>query len=88
VQNPNWNPFRTVRSEVQLGKTRINVNSLTGVQVSGIITGMILIIGGDETNPRLQNEDKIAVTCSTAINLRNLVEEYKETNLLPNFQLK
>jgi hypothetical protein len=72
VQNPNWTPFRTVRSEKQLGKTR-NMNSLTGVQVSGIITGMILSTGGDETNPRLQTEEKIAVTCATAINIRNLV---------------
>jgi translation initiation factor 2 gamma subunit (eIF-2gamma) len=58
---------------VQLGKTTIHLNSLTGVQTSGLMTGMILITRGDETNPRLQTEEKIAATCTTAINLRNIV---------------
>jgi translation initiation factor 2 gamma subunit (eIF-2gamma) len=51
-----------------LGKTTRNVNSLPAVWVSGLVTGMILVTGGNETNPRLQTEEKIAV-----INFRNSV---------------
>jgi hypothetical protein len=51
--------FRTNRSEVRQANMKKSGVNLTSVWIFGILVGMMLVIGGTETNPGPQMEEKM-----------------------------